>query len=68
LAYEYIFSRSCPHGKFISQPANNKGPKEFKKLFLVHGEYDVQQVFRSKLLKMGFSTIETPELHQEYII
>ena len=40
--------------------------KQIKKLFLVHGEYDVQQVFRSKLLKKGFSQIEIPALHQTY--
>lgn len=39
---------------------------QIKKLFLVHGEYDVQQVFRSKLLKKGFSQIEIPALHQTY--
>lgn len=39
---------------------------QIKKLFLVHGEYDVQQVFRSKLLKKGFSQIEIPSLHQTY--
>ncbi|MBS1618835.1 MAG: MBL fold metallo-hydrolase [Bacteroidetes bacterium] len=39
---------------------------QIKKLFLVHGEYDVQQVFRSKLLKKGFSQIEIPAPHQTY--
>lgn len=35
------------------------------KLFLVHGEYDVQQAFRDKLLKKGFRDIEIPALHQQ---
>ncbi len=43
-------------------------PKEVKKLFLVHGEYDVQQVFRSKLIKKGFAEIEIPQMHQQYSI
>ena len=45
-----------------------QNPKEIKKLFLVHGEYDGQQVFRSKLLKRGFAQIEIPQLHQQYVI
>jgi len=45
-----------------------QNPKELKKLFLVHGEYDVQQTFRSKLQRKGFGEIEIPELHQEFQI
>jgi metallo-beta-lactamase family protein len=40
-------------------------PSKVKKVFLVHGEYDVQQRFRDKLIKKGFSTVEIPERHQE---
>ncbi len=40
-------------------------PSEVKKLFLVHGEYDVQTEFRERLLKKGFNNIEIPSLHQE---
>jgi metallo-beta-lactamase family protein len=36
-----------------------------KKLFLVHGEYDVQQIFRNWLLKKGFPEIEIPDRHYE---
>ena len=42
--------------------------QQIKRLYLVHGEYDIQQVFRSKLLRKGFSSIEIPEIHQEYAI
>jgi len=41
-------------------------PTAVKKLFLVHGEYDVQQELRDRLLKKGFRDIEIPELHQEF--
>lgn len=40
-------------------------PKKIKKLFLVHGEYDVQIAFKNRLLKKGFSDIEIPERHYE---
>lgn len=32
-----------------------------KKLFLVHGDYDAQLVFKGKLNEMGFTNIEIPE-------
>ena len=40
-------------------------PSKVKKVFLVHGEYDVQQVFKEKILAKGFPVVEIPERHQE---
>ena len=40
-------------------------PKKVKKLFLVHGEYDVQQEFKQRLLKKDFFDVEIPEMHAE---
>jgi metallo-beta-lactamase family protein len=37
-----------------------------KKVFLVHGEYDVQTDWREKLLKSGFKNIEIPEMKSEH--
>jgi len=39
--------------------------KLVKKLFLVHGEYNVQQDFQTRLLQKGFEDVEIPELHTE---
>lgn len=36
-----------------------------KKVFLVHGEFDVQQDFREKLIAKGFANVEIPERHSE---
>jgi metallo-beta-lactamase family protein len=36
-----------------------------KKVFLVHGEYEVQQDFKEKLVAKGFSDIEIPDMHTE---
>lgn len=41
-------------------------PKKIKKVFLVHGDYDVQQVFREKLIAKGFANVEIPDRHQEF--
>jgi metallo-beta-lactamase family protein len=39
--------------------------RQVKKLFIVHGEYEVQQAFRDRLIKKGFADVEIPELHYE---
>jgi metallo-beta-lactamase family protein len=38
---------------------------QIKKLFIVHGEYEVQQAFRETLLKKGFRDVEIPALHSQ---
>jgi len=55
------------HGDYndLSQYLSCQDPKQVKKLFLVHGEYKVQQDFRDRLLKKGFTDIEIPERHYE---
>jgi metallo-beta-lactamase family protein len=40
-------------------------PKLVDKLFLVHGEPEVQEHFKSRLLKKGFRDIRLPEMHEE---
>lgn len=65
-AIDEITSLSA-HGDYddMSQWLAAQDPRDIKKLFLVHGEYDVQQRFRERLLKKGFADVEIPELHQE---
>ena len=55
------------HGDYedLSQWLACQDKKQVKKLFLVHGEYDVQQDFRRWLSKKGFDDIEIPEQHYE---
>ena len=55
------------HGDYedMSQWLACQNPKEVKRLFLVHGEYNVQQDFKSRLVKKGFGDVEIPELHYE---
>jgi len=40
-------------------------PRQVKKLFLVHGEYEVQLDFKQRLIKKGFMDVEIPERHYE---
>lgn len=55
------------HGDYedLSQFLACQDPKEVKRLFLVHGEYEVQQQFRQRLLKKGFTDISIPDMHME---
>jgi len=55
------------HGDYedMSQWLACQNPREVKRLFLVHGEYDVQQDFKSRLVKKGFVDVEIPEMHYE---
>lgn len=43
-------------------------PSKVKKVFLVHGEYDVQQNFREKIIAKGYKNVEIPDRHQEFIL
>lgn len=40
--------------------------KLIKKFFLVHGDYEVQQDWREKLLSKGFTNIEIPEMKSSW--
>ena len=50
--------------KFISC----QDAEKVKKIFLVHGEYDVQQAFRDKILDKGFPSVDIPDRHQEIVL
>ena len=55
------------HGDYedLSQFLACQDIRKVKKLFLVHGEYEVQQQFRIRLMKKGFDDVEIPEQHLE---
>jgi metallo-beta-lactamase family protein len=54
------------HGDYedLSQFLACQDPAKVKKLFLVHGEFNVQEDFRDRLINKGFD-VEIPELHSE---
>jgi metallo-beta-lactamase family protein len=41
---------------------------KIRRLFLVHGEYDVQEAFRARLENKGYQRIEIPALHSETVL
>jgi metallo-beta-lactamase family protein len=58
------------HGDYndLSQFLACQDSSQVKSLFIVHGEYDVQQEFAERLRKKGFKDVEIPELHQSFNI
>jgi metallo-beta-lactamase family protein len=55
------------HGDYndLSQFLACQDTKQVKKIFIVHGEYEVQQAFKDRLIKKGFIDVEIPPLHYE---
>jgi len=55
------------HGDYedLSQFLAGQDPAAVSKLFLVHGEYDVQQQFRERLMRKGFTDVVIPSRHDE---
>ncbi|MEO6818383.1 MAG: MBL fold metallo-hydrolase [Ginsengibacter sp.] len=55
------------HGDYndLCQWLSCQDPKKVKKLFLVHGDYDVQLDFKNRLISKGFLDVEIPARHTE---
>lgn len=55
------------HGDYedLSQWMAEQDKQRIRKLFLVHGEPEVQQDFKKWLVKKGFSDVEIPQRHYE---
>ncbi len=54
------------HGDYedLSQWLACQNPGEIRKVFLVHGEYGVQQRFQESLIRKGFEDVIIPDLHE----
>lgn len=63
-------SSMSAHGDFDDLLRWIKGqePEQLRKIFLVHGEYDVQQVFAKKLESKGYKNVEIPEQHSVWTL
>lgn len=58
------FSAHADRKEMVEFIQNQKG--KVKKIFLVHGEIDRQESFKSYLQENGFNDVEIPELGQEF--
>ncbi len=75
--YSELFEVVAEIGKMLNMSAHGdyddlcqflacQNPAQVKTLFLVHGEYEVQQDFAKKLQKKGYDSIDIPEIHQMF--
>jgi metallo-beta-lactamase family protein len=55
------------HGDYedMSQWLACQDPRQVEKVFIVHGEFDVQQAFQQRLMRKGFADVVVPEIHFE---
>jgi metallo-beta-lactamase family protein len=55
------------HGDYddLCQFVACQDPAQVKRLFVVHGEYNVQLEFQQRLIRKGFVDVEVPEMHYE---
>jgi metallo-beta-lactamase family protein len=62
-----VIESMSAHGDYqdMSQWLGCQDPHQVRKLFLVHGEYDVQVHFQERLHKKGFRDVFIPHLHEE---
>ena len=49
----------------LSQWLSCQDKREVNKIFRVHGEYDVQEQFKNRLLRKGYMDVIVPDLHEE---
>lgn len=50
----------------LSQWLACQDPRSVETVFLVHGEYEVQNQFKNRLMRKGFTDVQIPSLHQTY--
>nr|WP_294898637.1 MBL fold metallo-hydrolase [uncultured Pedobacter sp.] len=50
----------------LIQFLNGQDKTELKKIFLVHGEFDTQNNFKTELHKRGYANVEIPKRHQSF--
>ncbi len=58
-------SSMSAHGDYddLLQWLSCQDPQKVKKIFLVHGEYEVQTNFRERLIRKGYEQVEIPAQH-----
>jgi metallo-beta-lactamase family protein len=52
----------------LMQFLSGQDPKKVDKFFIVHGEPEVQENFKNKLIKKGFDFVEIPQIHETFNI
>ncbi|QJD95799.1 MBL fold metallo-hydrolase [Mucilaginibacter robiniae] len=66
-AQVHVVQSMSAHGDYedLLKFLSCQNPAEVKKVFLVHGEYEVQQKFAKRVQDAGFAHVEIPYQHQK---
>lgn len=61
-----VMKSMSAHGDYddLCQFIATQDPQKVRQLFIVHGEPDVQNEFKNRLLKKGYRDVIVPELHE----
>lgn len=43
-----------------------QSPDQVRRIFLVHGEYDTQNIFRERILRKGYKDVVIPDMHESF--
>jgi metallo-beta-lactamase family protein len=68
-AQVFVIDSFSAHADYqeIIQFLSCQDKSKVKQIFLVHGDYEIQKIFREKLLKEGYSDVYIPN-HQEEVV
>lgn len=63
-------SSMSAHGDFddLQHWLSCQNAEQLQQIFLVHGEYEIQQTFRDRLLSKGYKYVEIPEQHATFVV
>jgi metallo-beta-lactamase family protein len=66
----YIMDSFSAHADYneIIQFLDCQNKAEVKSIFLVHGEFETQEAFKTRLQNVGWGNIEIPAMKQEFVI
>lgn len=64
----HVLNSFSAHGDYSEMLRYLKcqGFNEVKEMFLVHGEFDVQEDWKAKLMEFGFRKVSIPEMHEVF--
>lgn len=65
-----VIASLSAHGDYndLLQWLSCQEPSKTRKIFLVHGEYSVQTIFKERVMRKGYQHVEIPDMHDEFIL
>lgn len=64
----HAFSAHADYAEMLQWMHACQNPKQVKRIFLVHGEYEAQKAYKERLLDEGYSNIDIPEKGETFVL